>query len=356
LPTRSAFFPPFRKREGNKKGEFALFCIWDQQLFRTRAKNKEDKNMKRTMLLTLFCFIAIVFLSQGYAASLNPEPEYVGCINYVKGGLMHTHDGSTVQAARGMVIYKDSVINYAPEYTKRDGKVQIICKNGGKNTITVFPASFNKSSVATVSAKELKELGKYIGGNLVLSSKHGDPIFEWYCNIKVLDEEFARDFTIIISKTQSSFDTGSVKPLVFKVNPGVVISAIECSLWEADDYGKKIKKIATVEWKSEKDDWMLDFSKLPSDKNKLYVLETGFIDNNDKHTVKDFIYKIIDKTQLQAIQNEALRGITGEKTEFKKKSALIQNFEAYDLILPSIEKRKNDGLIVNGLLDEIWFD
>jgi hypothetical protein len=306
------------------------------------------------MLLTLFCFIAIVFLSQGYAAGLNPE--YVGCINYVKGNLMHTHDGSKVQAARGMVIYKDSVIDYAPEYTKRDGKVQIICKNGGKNPITVFPASFNKSSVATVSARELKELGKYIGGNLVLSSKHGDPLFEWYCNIKALDEEFAGDFTIIISKTQSSVDTGSVKPLVFKVNPGVVISAIECSLWEADDYGKKIKNIATVEWKSEKDDWMLDFSKLPSDKNKLYVLETGFIDNNDRRTVKEFIYKIIDKTQLQAIQNEALRGITGDKTEFKKKNALIQNYEAYDLILPSIEKRKNEGLIVNGLLEEIWFE
>lgn len=310
--------------------------------------------VKRMMVFIMVCFMVAAFWGGEYVRCGNPEP--VGCVNFVQGDLNHTRDGRTVPLARKMVIYKDSIIAYAPEYIKRDGLVQIVYKYCVHDEYSVFPVSFKQPSVTPLTPKELKELSQYVGGNLVLSSGHEDPVFEWYCNIKGLDEDFAGDFRIIISKTQSSVDTGMVKPLIFKLKSGVVISAIECSLWELDDYGKRVKNVASVEWKSEKDEWVLDFGKLPSEQNELYLLETVFVGEGGKKTEKGFIYKIFDKVKIQAIQDEALKGITGDKTGYKKKSALIQNYEDYDLILPSVERRRSEGLIVNGLLEEIWFE
>lgn len=301
--------------------------------------------MKRISILVLF-FVCLSPLAFG-------RDQYIGVINYFKGDLIHKREEKTVPVSRGMAIYIGSIIDYSPNYKEFDGRIQILTIDGVPHIISLFPKEFVGGEYSILTRNEINDLLNFIGGYILLSTKEEDKMFEWYCNIKRLDYDFAKDFRIIISENKSSISKDSISPLIFKLKQGISIKKINCNVYELD---KSYDSILKVEWIHENNNWVLDFKNLPMEDEKTYVLETTFMLNNGQEEIKKFHYQVLSEKKMKEIEKEALSNLPSDSTQFKRQVEIIKNYEEYDLILPTIKIRKEYSLIIKGLLEEIWYE
>ena len=306
--------------------------------------------MKRISIFIVFlvCLSSLAFSQDQY------QGQYIGVINYFKGDLIHKYgEEKTVPVSRGIVIYSDSIIDYSPNYKKLDARIQILTIDRVPHIISSFPKEFVEEEYSILTRNEINDLLNFIGGYIILSTKEEDKMFEWYCNIKRLDYNFAKDFKMIISENKSSISEDSINPLIFKLKQGISIKEINCNVYELDKSNNSISK---VKWIHENNDWILDFKNLPMEDEKIYVLETTFMLNNGREETKKFHYQVYGEKKMKEIEKEALSNLPSDSTQFKKQVEIIKNYEDYDLMLPAIKIRKEYGLIIKGLLGEIWYE
>ena len=296
------------------------------------------------------CFILFLLVfSQLFIFS---QDLYVGVINYVQGDLIYKRQGNVGSVSRRMPVYSDSIIEYDSDYDKLDGLIQIVLWDNNSVLISSFPKEFKKTFVV-IKRSNFYDLLDYIGANVKLSTKDEDILFKWYCNIKRLDYRFAKNFRIIISKNESSVVTDSINPLVFQLKEGISIKEIAGNVYKFDQ--SDTPKIMT-EWTQKNNEWTLEFKNLPIEDEEVYVFETTFILNNGQKEIRKFHYQVFKENKMKEIEKEALSSLPAKSTQFKKRIAIIKKYEEYDLLLPAIRMRKQDGLIIKGLLGEVWYE
>lgn len=305
------------------------------------------------MKQSIFLVLLFLTLTTGYGYE-----EAIGIVNSIEGELIHINYGQSYhyQVSRKMTLYRNSIIDYAPGY-KGAGELQIVIKNGEPKVFTNFPVNIGSefSSAYSISEVEVEDLITYVGGTKVLSSEE-DPTFEWFCNIKRVDEKIAENFKIIVSSKSSSAEEESINPLKYRLKRGVKLQKIDCTFTELNEYHEPIGQSLTIQWKKIRGEWRLDFSKLEHQPDRIYLLETTFIHKEGRKDKRRIIYQIMSKEELEKIRDEALEQLPNTPSDYQKTLALLDSYDDYDLILPAAQIRKEQGLIIRDLLMDIYHE
>jgi hypothetical protein len=295
-------------------------------------------------------YITLILLFAVASFTSSADGQVIGIVSRIKGKLIHKLGERATGLQRTDQVMRESVIQLAPGSTQ--GWVEILTANGPVRH-SRFPVS-GFVRLAGLSDEMQDQYRTALGGK-VLGTRGGLRLsgeveaFDWSMEIGTLD---ARDLEsglyLVLSRENSSKETGSFAPLYFRLKENLTISEARYVIVD------KAMSFIETEGQYEKrgEDWVFRFDDFEYESNVTYEVRSLFTLSGGLEIQWSFAYRIFSEEDMDFIEQEIKDSLTGEENEFQRIMIRAAVFQSYRLKLSSIKILSAAGVDVAWMLEE----
>jgi hypothetical protein len=302
--------------------------------------------MKNKCLTLILALLAIQVL-----AGQDNSQNVLGIVLSVKGELYHVHAGETRNLMPADQIYMDSVLQLKPG--AKAAKVQI----GTRDGLVVykrFPVSFKALDLAVaLSADQRNNYLAGIGGLVMKgpvpiekSETAGEPVMEWQFAQLVVDKDLLeQSFTLILSKSEGSFENLSLNPLYFKLSPG--FGGVKTITYNLIDY-KTRSVLKTGAFSSGSAGFSLPFKGLGLKSSAYYQMKTH-LTGEGISVDWDLYINVLGDEVKKKVADMAEPSLKKTDNELERKLILAGKYRIFSFELKALGLLKEAGIELDGL-------
>jgi hypothetical protein len=247
----------------------------------------------------------------------------------------------------GDLVYKDSQI------TCSSGRGSWVQMGSEKDLIkyTRFPLSFQAASLPQLSGEKQAVYLRSIGGKALRGKGTGgrgeiDPeeLFDWYTEFQTLDKETVDSgFSLVLSPSRSSRETGSLSPLYFKLNPEIDLHSITYTV-------KGFAGVEEGEFEKRQGEWVFSFSDKNFDLRQNYHVECTLQFQDGREENWSFAFRIFGEKEKEFIEASATEELSKEADQLTRAFTIAAEYQMYGMKLKAWEILKAQGVDLEGFM------